>query len=471
MMENLKRITGKTAYIISFLIFASVAVFGMIFEADYSFLDYPYFRINDPSKILYILISLCMVIAHMYIGSRISWNVKAVIFIYIAASLVYIFLIPLEPYSDMKYIYDIAVNGLRDETGYLSVYNNQIPVTLYLWIVMGIFGKSIIVPKILNVVFNIIILIFMRRIYMLFGKSENDAKGIIWFSSTFMAVFLYVNHIYNDILFTMLTVILIYMILKREYTAVRSGIICLLSVVQYLIRPSGIIYIIAIVLFMVFYQKEWKKCIVYICAVTIMITGIVKINKAFFCVDEDKTYPVWSFIQMGVNEEEFGFQDGTHSPDWTFEDCVDKYKELGAAKVLKIFAKKEIWMWSEGTYQAQRYAFGDENAAYERENIITDNIRDIDESPIRNIVENFMKAQYYIYILFALSGIAAVRNEKKCVLLFYLICGFFFFYMFWEIKSRYIYSLYPILMILSYTGWNNFVCKIKSCNKLTSCGQ
>jgi len=461
MLNIIRNLVNKTGIIISLCITFVVVISGVFIRSNYNFLDYPYFEFGMISNVLYIFLAAGILVAYMYLGKCIGWNMKVAMGLYVLVSVLYILTVPLMPYSDMKSVYDIAANGLVDETGYLSVYNNQIPITVYLYLLMCLFGKSVLVPKIFNIIFNTVILFFVYKIYVLLNGKEKSALAIIWMTSPFLPVIMYVNHIYNDILFTMITVILIYIVLNNNFSNPMMCVMCFLSVLQYVIRPSGIIYIIAIAMYMILKYGEWKKCIAYIVVVVAMIVGITKINSASFGVNSDAAYPVWSYIQMGINEEEFGFQDGTHSSEWTLDDCVEKYKEIGLVGVLKIFAKKELWMWSEGTYQAQRYGFGDSVAEYERENFITKDLRGIDNSNIRNMIERISKGQYYIYMLLAFIGMINLRKDTRYMILFYLICGFFFFYLIWEIKSRYIYSLYPVFMVFAYTGLRQIINKLK----------
>ncbi|MCR5608772.1 MAG: hypothetical protein K6G26_06880, partial [Lachnospiraceae bacterium] len=387
-------------------------------------------------------------------------------------SLMFIYIVPLEPFSDMLSIFNIAISGMKDPEGYLSNYNNQIPITVYLWIITKVFGKKIIIPKIFNIVCDVVILYFVYKIYQILFDKKDECKSIVWFVAPFLPVILYTNHIYNDVLYTALTMTLLYMVLKSKWSTLNYVIMCVISVIQYVIRPVGIIYIIALTMHMVLYRKDIKKAVIYVFISMTFITLIGKVNDRVFNVDKSKQFPVWSFIQMGVNEEEFGFQDGTHSHDWTMDDCIKKYKDLGVKKVLTIYGKKTLWMWSEGTYQAERYGFGDSFAQFSRENSITQSLLDVNNSFIRIALEKLMKAQYYIYMVLALIGIVVIRKGKKeqynrQAVLMYLICGFFCFYLLWEIKSRYIYSMYPIIMIYAYAGWER-VCKevLKRKNKL-----
>ena len=69
-----------------------------------------------------------------------------------------------------------------------------------------------------------------------------------------------------------------------------------------------------------------------------------------------------------------------------------------------------------------------------------------------------MKGQYFVLILLALVELVIrddTRSEEvkgKRKLLLYIMIGLFCFYMTWEIKSRYIYCLYPIFIILATNG-------------------
>ena len=166
--------------------------------------------------------------------------------------------------------------------------------------------------------------------------------------------------------------------------------------------------------------------------------------------EDSNDYPIWSYIQMGFNEKEYGFQDGSHSTEWTFDDCVNRIKELGISGTTKLLAKKTLWLWSEGTYQAQRFGFGDSQVSYIRDNAVTSDLRKMGNSIVRNVFENMMKGQYYVYVLLALLGVIVKRKDIKTSLLFYIFAGYFCFYLIWEIKSRYIYSLYPYIILFAY---------------------
>lgn len=60
----------------------------------------------------------------------------------------------------------------------------------------------------------------------------------------------------------------------------------------------------------------------------------------------------------------------------------------------------------------------------------------------------------YVFILVRLiGGIRAKRFEETSLIL--VVLGFIGFYLLWEIKSRYIYPVYPLLIVLSYMGFKD----------------
>lgn len=460
-MRRIENIFYKIALVMVICILVMIAIAGLFWQAGYDYADFPYFERTAIKHVCAVLGIIVLLILYMYMGKKFHWNLYLLTVLYVGVSLAYLFFVQLEPFSDMKMIYDSAAHNMRDETGYLSWSGTQIPSALYLWVVLKIFGNNIFVPKILNITFNIVTYFFIYKIYKLFSDDTDDVKAIIWFSAIFIPPGLYENHIYNDVLFTMLILIMFYLVMKKKYTKWMLVLLCGIGIVQCLFRLSGVVFVIAVAMYMILFQREWKKAI--LCSVIIFagIIGAGRVNKVIFQADVSKEVPVWSYIQMGINEEEFGFQDGTHSTDWTWQDCVEKYKSMGWKKVTKVLAKKTVWMWTEGTYQAQRYAFGDATAVYTKENLLTHELRNLDGT-IRNSLNLIIKGQYYIYMLLALLGVLKLKSKREYSLLLYAVCGIACFYLIWEMKSRYIYSLYPVFMIFAYFGWREVIRKIKN---------
>lgn len=60
----------------------------------------------------------------------------------------------------------------------------------------------------------------------------------------------------------------------------------------------------------------------------------------------------------------------------------------------------------------------------------------------------------YCFIFIRLIYAIKVKRFDE-VLLVLVILGFVGFYILWEIKSRYIYPVYPLIIILSYMGFKD----------------
>ena len=131
-----------------------------------------------------------------------------------------------------------------------------------------------------------------------------------------------------------------------------------------------------------------------------------------------------------------------------------------------LLAKKEYWLFTEGTYQVQRYAFGEgqENTFY-YETPVTLKVSNPETSKTRKAIDYITKGQYLIIIFLAFIDLIIKDSEKdiknKKDLLLYFIIGMFSFYLVWEIKSRYIYCLHPVFLILAVSGIEKITNKIK----------
>ena len=456
-MEKLNRIISKIARYWIIILFTVVVITMLIFNADYDvFTDTPSFQFSNIYNYISIFINIALLVIVCKIIKRFNIDFKYIIGTYILLGVIYIILIPFEPFSDMKMVYEIAVSGFKLHQDYISFYTNNIP-TVILMMLFTFLYKSIIIVKIINIICNIIIAYLTYKIAENLGK-KNKLYFILCLLN--IPVFLYINIIYNDIAFTLLTTLLIYLTTKNNKGKWNLPLRIILSVIEFMIRPVGIIHIIAITMYEVLSGKNYKLVAIFVTATTV---GIVICNLliGLFFNKSEESCTIWSFIRMGFNEEKFGFQDGTASSKWQPKDVIERWKELGVGKIIEIIAKKEIWMFSEGTYMAERYAFGGGGSEFTTENALTKDIQKNQESVLRKGAEYIMKGQYFIIIVCALFGVINKKKSSKYVLLNYIVVGLFCFYCFWEIKSRYIYSLYPIFTIYAVDGIEILGKKIK----------
>lgn len=465
------KITSKISKYFLIILFVVITI-GMLFiNSIYLYIDKPDFKMNNIWNYLAILINIVLLII-IIIGYKFLRNKfpkhkylnKIIFLIYFIFEIIYILLIPIKPFSDMQNVTDIALSNFKEGMEYLQIYPNNLPITIIFNLIFRITTYNVLVLKIVNIICNIVTIYFAYKTYKNIYKKDNELVLILGVIS--ISVFLYVNCTYNDLIFTTLTTIIIYLVTKDKYNKKDIVIISILSFLQFIVRPVGIILIIAILMYIILKKKKIKTMMIILSIVAI-ITIIYSQIENIFLPESDKEYPIWSFIQMGLNEEEFGFQNSSHSTEWKFEDVKNRIKELGPVRLIKLLCKKQYWLWTEGTYQVERYAFGvEQEDQYFYETPMTELVYDTENSKTRNALEYLMKGQYFLLIVLSLIEIILKDKKKdekiKKDLLFYIIIGFFCFYTIWEMKSRYIYCLYPIFLILATNGIEKGIMKIEN---------
>jgi hypothetical protein len=179
------------------------------------------------------------------------------------------------------------------------------------------------------------------------------------------------------------------------------------------------------------------------------------------------------------------------------------------SQMLNMYYKKLVWTWTEGTYQIQRYGFGSEGSTNSNmmtknnSNVGNANSRGNNNRSFRNdnnnrggndsnqgtiqsgwqrgginarysyntFATNMFKGDsiyitgmlWVIYLMnflmfcFIITRLILQIKDGKYneLFLILIILGFIAFYLVWEIKARYIYPVYPLLIVLSYMGYKD----------------
>lgn len=465
-LNNIARYTLLTI----FLIFLTVS---LIIKPMYDFRDFPYFSrvewLDYLMIVIFILGSILLNKYKEYLDRILSKRVIASSYFFIA--LFFVLMIPLNTFSDMKQVFNGAVAFANfdfislKENAYFTTYPNNILITIFYGIILFILPKQIVTMKIINI---IMILIIAKLTCSIVGVYYKKYSNIFFFLClSLISVFLYANHIYTDIPFTLLSLIAVYLYLKSSKNiCISIGIL----MISYFIRPLAIIYLIAILIDFVlkseieFKAKIRQSMIMLVCSMIIFVSMSTIVIPCFIRQDITRQIPAVSYVYMAFNKEKFGFQDGSHSPERSLNEVIDRLKGYSVHDILEILTKKSYWMWMEGTYQAQRYAFGEDNgdAYLDKFQYNTPVLKFISNSvqKARRILNSLLYGQYVV--LFALM-ILGIKSElgKKMNAINLIVIGFFLFYLFWEIKSRYIFSLYPFMII--YAGFvlmQNFSSKV-----------
>jgi len=287
---------------------------------------------------------------------------------------------------------------------------------------------------------------------------KGNATIVVTFLSLFLPSILYVNHLYNDILATFLCVAALFFSFSIFYgcktygSILVSAVFCSLAVIT---RANSVILFLALALSFVL-SKRIKLAVLFTSVFVLVFLGYISISKLLLSVT-GTNYPIWSWIQMGLTPETLGFQNGTHNISWTFSDVIGKVKNYTFNDYISIIFKKTFWIWSEGTYQSERYAFS-YNGQWQYETFFVNCVAD--NSVFRDTLNSLIRGQYFAYIMLSILGIyqSDTKNNMLTILKI-IVVGFLAFYIVWEIKSRYLYPIYPIICMFSASGLELFLKK------------
>ncbi len=169
-------------------------------------------------------------------------------------------------------------------------------------------------------------------------------------------------------------------------------------------------------------------------------------------VKQFDAYPSVNLYYIGINETEFGFMDNDFSYDRTWGDYFLRLKEYGPLRLLKILIKKTFWLWTQGTYQAQRYAFGLDvlvaTDKFETNTILTEYLR-MDHQKLRMFINAFTRVQYFLMFGLMTLKFWSRKNIDHLRAFYYMFAGTFFVMLIYELKARYILYLLPFMVIIA----------------------
>jgi hypothetical protein len=412
-----------------------------------------------------------------------------------------VFLFTRLPTDDSQTVLSLALDMLyRNDYssfqtgGYLHMFPFNFSIVLYLKTLLYLFPDNYLVIKLFNILFTLVTTLMIYLIYKeLNVKSKTHDYGVLVFAATYVPALLMSNFIYNDVIATtFLTAALYYAIRFLKEPAIKNIVLSavLLAVGNYF-RSIGAVFLIAIVLCVLFRIRQIgvKKAALSLSMTLLlfMTPGWVQNTalQASGVVDESvnaNSAPVYMWLNMGVNLDTFGFWDNRisyniyqreagydkdKSSELFKERIGQKLSDASAGELLNMYYKKLVWTWTEGTYQIERYGIGNGESSgtgrgaglimdrYSYSTFATEWFKGDSNSRIGLLwvlyVMNFLM---YVFILVRLIvGIRARRYGETSLVL--VILGFIGFYLLWEIKSRYIFPVYPLLIVLSYMGFKD----------------
>ena len=353
---------------------------------------------------------------------------------------------------------------------YMQGYYQQITLAFMLSLIFRIMHfDEISLLRILNIVSNLVIVIYIYKISKQISDKEDNKSNIfrpMFIIYTFFSLFLLNTFIYGDIPSLALSLIAIYQIMKygkdNEFKhIIFAGILMSFS---YMFRMNSAIFVIAISIYLLlnlFYGIKEKtiitlkdfsiKFLLIILFIAITLFPAVIVKKYYikkYNLDKSKQYPLISYFLMGMEEsprcdgwynESIG-EYALKNPEKASIEYKDKisdrlkYFSNNPKYTIKFYCKKIISMWCENTYGS-----------------IRDNMEGTDKIDLTKLTDSltfYQKAMLIFMIAYIILIIIQNRNNLSLdiILLLTVFLGGFFFHIIWEAKSRYIIPYIVVLI-------------------------
>lgn len=452
-------------------------VLALFIKAMYRFDDSPYFTLTT---LLDVLAFICCLVFYyiIYRFAKIIEKINLFVWwiIFGGIALMYIVLVPLIPFSDMYYIdYGAKLIGsgnIKEILGndYLQAISKNMKVAFFYGIFLRLLPITTLSIKCINVFCYLLIVHFTSKISTNFNFKY--PKTVFVLGGTFLPILLYCNHVYFDLPTLCFCVLGVYFYTRHRrnllLAALFLGIACCIRVLAYL-------FVIAILLDFIFknyktlFENHFKKLLAFLASIIIIVSIPIFVNyfvNHTFRTAESSNESIWTLFSMGINEEEFGFMhnellDGNKS----FQDFSTLLFSRNIEQNTKLFSKKIFWTWTQGTYQAQRYGFGINAATYnekfEYETFATKFLMN-DDQIFRKAINAVCRAEYLIMFGLMIIGMWNFNTEKReqFRIFYYIIFGTFLILIFYEMKSRYVFSCIPAMLILAVCGGETVINKL-----------
>lgn len=500
----------RALYIMLAFFIGLFIVSSFFIRAEYNFFQYGDAPVLEKQQLGLFIVLIGIVLAVSILLYKLclklnkySWKVviPSTLFLSCVIQITLILLFPREPTDDSRTVVTLATDMLYNHdyssfqtSGYLHMFPFNFSIVLYLKTLLALFPDSYWVIKLFNILFSLVTTLMIYLLYKeLTDRPKDKDYGVLVFGATFMPALFMSNFIYNDVIATACLTSALYFavrfIRRKSIWAIIIGAI-LLAIGNYF-RSIGVIFLIAIMMCLVFNLRRigWKKVIasMSILAALFNIPGWTQniVLQAAQVVEESVTEnaaPVYMWLNMGINLNTFGFWDNRQSYNIYQRDAnynkaestelfkasiSNKLSEASAGELIRMYYKKLIWTWTEGTYQMERYGIGNDGSDVIRANRGFNQERYSYSTWATQLFKTgsqyrvgLLWVQYVISFLMyggilirLLGRLRAKRFEETSLIL--VILGFIAFYLLWEIKSRYIYPVYPLLIVLSYMGFKD----------------
>ncbi|WP_297426320.1 glycosyltransferase family 39 protein [Clostridium sp.] len=249
-----------------------------------------------------------------------------------AIQVIIIFLFTKLPTADSQTVLSLALNMLYKNDystfktgGYLFMFPFNYSTVLYLKSLLAIFPNNYLVIKIFNIIFTLVTTLMIYLIYkkINYRSKEND-YGVLIFAATYIPSLFMSNFIYNDIIATaFLTTAMYFLIRFVKEKSIKYIVIfsIFLSIGNYF-RSTGVIILIAGIIYVLLSIKEIgiKKVITSFCILGLLFNIPNYFQNVYLqgnhIIDQSvskNSAPIYMWINMGLNKDTLGYWDNMKS--------------------------------------------------------------------------------------------------------------------------------------------------------------
>jgi hypothetical protein len=476
-----------------------MCLFALFFHAKAT--PFPIICKEDTVKLI-IMISVELLIASVLLNigkghSKLS-SKKAVLLtllIYVIIQIAFIMLFPLKQNlkSDAEKIVHYAKEILHGNYSsfsikhYLNYYPNNIGITLFFVFLFKFLPKSIMTIRFCNVIFTTTTAWLIYKLYKEVNPEEDsNSYGILIFSVTFLPAVLMNNLTYGDVISTTfctgaLLCAIRFVKTNKTYFAIYTAVFLMIG---NFIRQVTLLFFMAILIYWfvknIIEQKiAWQRTAVGIVVTIILFNLPLQIFNMIATEHGILQDPIGKHAAPALRWIDIGFANSNNLGYWDkgrdsyiflhvfnsnpkkasgffIKDIKHKYSKAGLPKVIEGYAKKTFWMWTEGTYMVNNYALMTQKGNPHFYIYNTPGIKEVavKNAPMRTTLDELLHSYNLLMMaLLVFYLIYAVKKKDYAFELFViLIMLYFCFYLIWEIKSRYLFGLYPIFIIISFKG-------------------
>jgi hypothetical protein len=365
---------------------------------------------------------------------------------------------------------DIVLQG-----GELSDYFTKYPNNIFLVCILAVIG-SIFTPDLETFqYFNIFVITLSHfLIFRISYKVAGHSVGLIslFASVLYFPYIFYAPIVYTDTISLIFLLIPLNLLIRKDgtfkdhiLTIIAASTIFSLGI---LLKGSLIIFVIAFSLILFLYLRKWKK-ILFLVPFLILFLLNSLFNLFIYengIIDKQKvkkySFPVTHWLMMGQNEERYGKYAAEdviltdkllktttkdHVKEVHINELKKRIKEKGLSGNIRYSMEKLTHTWTDGTF----YSLNKLRRLPEH----PENYKQLMDFKSGHIIQSFARIQHLL-ILVGIAFFAIRTKERNEFYTFSLlsVIGFFFFFILWEARSRYLVSLTPLLIMISCVGYS-----------------